>query len=209
MSFLPLEIDGEKVYAGFWKRLLAALVDSFVFMPLVFLWQKNSFEDLFFNTWLYSIIFALLFWGYVVFFHYKFGATIGKITVGVKVALPGGQPIGLKEALLRSSVDFLFLLIISSAVVIAMLRIDYGVYEGFDNFQVAEKAEYMNGLIPSWHEVASFCNVIWTWSELLVLLLNKRKRALHDFIAGTVVICKQYTEQAQSSEAAEKIQGNP
>jgi uncharacterized RDD family membrane protein YckC len=28
----------------------------------------------------------------------------------------------------------------------------------------------------------------WTLSELVVLMLNRRRRALHDFIAGTVVI---------------------
>lgn len=26
------------------------------------------------------------------------------------------------------------------------------------------------------------------WSELLVLLFNEKRRALHDFIAGTVVV---------------------
>ena len=29
---------------------------------------------------------------------------------------------------------------------------------------------------------------IWIWSEFFVLLLNKRRRAIHDFIAETVVI---------------------
>ena len=29
---------------------------------------------------------------------------------------------------------------------------------------------------------------IWIWSELIVMLTNRRRRALHDFIAGTVVI---------------------
>jgi uncharacterized RDD family membrane protein YckC len=29
---------------------------------------------------------------------------------------------------------------------------------------------------------------IWTSSELVVILLNRRRRALHDFIAGTVVV---------------------
>jgi predicted DCC family thiol-disulfide oxidoreductase YuxK len=28
----------------------------------------------------------------------------------------------------------------------------------------------------------------WMWSELLVLLFNRTRRALHDFIAGTVVV---------------------
>ena len=35
---------------------------------------------------------------------------------------------------------------------------------------------------------------IWIWSEFVVLLFNRRKRAIHDFIAGTVVILKEFAE---------------
>ncbi|WP_255590049.1 hypothetical protein [Marinicella meishanensis] len=34
--------------------------------------------------------------------------------------------------------------------------------------------------------------MVWYWSELLVMLTNERRRALHDFIAGTVVIKKAF-----------------
>lgn len=29
---------------------------------------------------------------------------------------------------------------------------------------------------------------VWFWSEIVVLLSNKKRRAVHDFIAGTVVV---------------------
>jgi len=29
---------------------------------------------------------------------------------------------------------------------------------------------------------------VWVYGELIVLLTNKKRRALHDFLAGTVVI---------------------
>jgi uncharacterized RDD family membrane protein YckC len=29
---------------------------------------------------------------------------------------------------------------------------------------------------------------VWMWSELVVLLLNEKRRAIHDYIAGTVVV---------------------
>jgi uncharacterized RDD family membrane protein YckC len=38
------------------------------------------------------------------------------------------------------------------------------------------------------NEVLDWLYLIWTVSELVVLLMNEKRRALHDFIAGTVVI---------------------
>ena len=38
---------------------------------------------------------------------------------------------------------------------------------------------------------------LWTWSELIVMLTNRQRRALHDFIAGTVVIKKEYADPIQ------------
>jgi hypothetical protein len=32
------------------------------------------------------------------------------------------------------------------------------------------------------------CTLVWGLSELVVLLLNEKRRAVHDYIAGTVVI---------------------
>jgi uncharacterized RDD family membrane protein YckC len=33
-----------------------------------------------------------------------------------------------------------------------------------------------------------FASFIYDWSEIIVLLTNKKRRAIHDYIAGTVVI---------------------
>jgi uncharacterized RDD family membrane protein YckC len=41
----------------------------------------------------------------------------------------------------------------------------------------------------------------WLWSELVVLRLNQKRRALHDFIAGTVVIRVRPTRAAHSPVA--------
>jgi len=45
---------------------------------------------------------------------------------------------------------------------------------------------------PFWYKIAYWANQIWIWSEFIVMFTNKEKRALHDFIAGTVVIKKEF-----------------
>jgi len=43
------------------------------------------------------------------------------------------------------------------------------------------------------------------WSEFVVLLTNRKRRALHDFIAGTVVILRGVSAPAQDMSAASAI----
>jgi uncharacterized RDD family membrane protein YckC len=66
-----------------------------------------------------------------------------------------------------------------------------------------ERIEYIVPLYPSWYDLVTIGTNVWVWGELFVLLLNKRKRAIHDFIAGTVVINREYAEQnAQAGQSA-------
>jgi hypothetical protein len=41
---------------------------------------------------------------------------------------------------------------------------------------------------PAWYQPVQIAGSVWLYSEFLVLLTNKKRRALHYFMAGTVVI---------------------
>src|SRR5687767_8252381 len=41
---------------------------------------------------------------------------------------------------------------------------------------------------PSWAAWSNLLTGIWTWSEIIVILFNRKRRALHGFIAGTIVV---------------------
>jgi uncharacterized RDD family membrane protein YckC len=145
------------------------------------------------------VVSSLLFSAYTVYFHYKFGATLGKMAVGIKITFPDGSKIGLKQALLRSSVDLGFAFFMVLAQVIAITNADPNIYL---NAGFMARAEYIMPLFPAWYGLVSTVSQLWFWSEFLVLLFNKRKRAIHDFIAGTVVIKQEYTEQVAASDSA-------
>lgn len=199
MEFLPLEINNEKVYAGFWKRFGSAIVDMLVFIPFMFAFHFIESSSL--SMAIVSVILSsILFSAYSVYFHYKFGATLGKMALGIKVTLPDGKRIGLKQALLRSSVDLAFALFMVIAQIIAISNADPEVYL---NAGWIERTEYIIPLFPVWYGAVNIASQIWYWGEFIVLLFNKRKRALHDFIAGTVVIHQEYAEQGAQQEAAD------
>jgi len=197
MEFLPLEINSEKVYAGFWKRFSAALIDMLVFIPFMVIFHFTQGLSIL-SAMTTIVVSSLLFSAYTVYFHYKFGATPGKMAIGIKITFPDGSKIGLKQALLRSSVDLGFAFFMVLAQVLAVTNADADMYL---NAGFMERAEYIIPLFPAWYGLVNTLSQLWFWSEFLVLLFNKRKRAIHDFIAGTVVIKQEYTEQVAAPDS--------
>ena len=43
-------------------------------------------------------------------------------------------------------------------------------------------------LAPGWSKFANFFIMAWMIIGIIVLLSNQRRRAVHDFMAGTVVV---------------------
>ena len=73
---------------------------------------------------------AVLFVGYTIYFHGRFGQTIGKRVMNVRVARSDGQPIGWWEAWLRSSFDVLFAVLGMVASFVALTAISDAEYYG-------------------------------------------------------------------------------
>ena len=188
MEFLPILKDERNVYAGFWKRLGAAIIDMFILIPFAFLFyyiQSINITTAIVAAVINSFFFSI----YNVYLNLKYGGTLGKLAVGIRVTKPNGERIGLREALLRSSVDIVYGLLLAVFQVYAISQVDY------DAYLTAGYMEIVKLLVPLYPEYSKYTKIlsnVWYWSEMIVLLLNKRKRALHDFIAGTVVIHKEY-----------------
>jgi uncharacterized RDD family membrane protein YckC len=62
-----------------------------------------------------------------------------------------------------------------------------------------ERAKRMVELTPPWYHPLQIVQNVWVWGELIVLLTNRKRRALHDFIAGTVVVRTSSTQSLQST----------
>lgn len=185
---MPLEINSKKVHADIGRRFGAAVVDMLVLIPIFVVFtfiQSISIPMAMTGVFLSSVLFG----AYPIYFHYKFGATLGKLAFGIKVTLPDGGGIGLKQAFLRSSVDLVFSFFMVAAQIIAISNANPDTYL---NAGWMERAFYIMSLFPIWFVLVSAGSQFWWWSEFAVLLFNKRRRALHDFMAGTVVIHTEY-----------------
>jgi len=120
---------------------------------------------------------------YTVILHWRYGQTLGKMVAGIKVTRLDGSPIQLREALWRSSIEMvLSVMIIITGVYVLMTW--SGPWSDLPYVKRMQLYSDRNPIMP-WYD---YLGQAWMWSELIVLLMNKKRRALHDFIAGTVVL---------------------
>lgn len=188
MDFLPLKIDGKRVYVGFLKRFCSIWVDCFILLPFIFLflWLEGFNRTLAFILVVPSTVLLNF---YSIYFNARFGGTLGKLALGIRITKPNGEKIGWKEAWLRSSVDLIFAFVILVLTLWALVLVDPREYTSAGLMQ---RQQLLAACFPWWFPAVNIGQQVWLWSEVVVLLLNRRRRALHDFIAGTVVIQKKF-----------------
>ena len=188
---LPLERNGEKVHAGFWPRFGAIWIDLLVMLPfmVLFMYLDSLHRTVKFATVVPS---TLIFWSYSIYFHARWGATLGKMATGVRITRLNGSPIGYREALKRFSVDGAFAL---AGLIAQLIALTHMTDAEFDALAWRERTRHLATLMPEWYKPMTYLQQAWFWGEFVVLLSNKRRRALHDLIAGTVVIKKKYVRQ--------------
>ena len=173
----------ETPYAGFWPRLGALLIDGLVFLPISVTTTWASAQS---RTAALALLIPglALGCGYQVYFHARWGQTLGKMAAHVRVTAVDGSPIGFRQAFLRSAVDILLGVLYVAAYAWALLQIPPAEYASLTWFEQTRRLGELEG---PWQWL-TWLQGVWTVSEVVTLLFNRRRRALHDFIAGTVVI---------------------
>lgn len=200
---IPITISGidNDIYAGFWVRLGSMFLDGIIMLPIIFLILYVN--GLSVNMYFYTIIPNLLFgiW-YNIYLPKKYGGTPGKLIAGIKIIKMDGKPIGWREAILRHSV-LLGLTIFSVIImIVCLLKADETI---FKSLNWLKRSEYLMSLAKTPFRVYTWAVNIWIYSELIVLLTNKRKRAPHDFIAGTVIVRTVYINKINEIMYSEKM----
>lgn len=161
-------------YRTFWPRFWAGWIDALVFLPLqpVEAWIESTTK----NPHILAAWFvfnSLGFYFYSVAMHAKYGQTLGKIVTGVKVLDLSGGKLSLTQALIRDSVP----------IVLTALAIADGLPRVLAGLEPYTRGEF-NWLV----ELQLFGSLIWFAAELLTMLMNSKRRAIHDFLARSVVV---------------------
>lgn len=161
------------------RRFWAGFVDGLVFMPLGWLeswvyWSPRPAAVLI--SWM--LISYPIYWLYSVLMHGFYGQTLGKMALNVKVVDISEAPISMKQAFWRDSV---YVVINTIALMISIYYVLTGRLTNANP----------DALVPA-ELILGIATLLWSVGEILTCLTNKKRRALHDFIAGTVVVKTDY-----------------
>lgn len=154
-------------------RFWAGVIDGLVLMPLGWLdrWILGA------NRPVVILIAWMLFshpayWLYSVLMHGFYGQTLGKKAFGVKVLDVSESPITMRQAFLRESI---YIAINTIALILSIYFLLSGSRGDSESVSIAAMTLGLGALL-------------WFVAEILTCLLNQKRRAIHDFIAGTVVV---------------------
>lgn len=179
-------ISNERVYeyASFVDRAGAMIIDMIILIPIGFI--SFFFMDNNKNFELYTIfpflLFHIWYWIYLV---KRYGGTPGKLIMKIKITKLDYSNVGYKEAILRDCVLLLCETLSTVGKIFIFLNLSNEVYLAMSE---TERFIYQSENMPSWASWLDLFYTIWIFSELIIMLTNKKRRALHDFMAGTVVI---------------------
>ena len=109
---------------------------------------------------------------YNVLMHGKYGQTIGKMATKVKVVDVSLAKLSMRQAFLRDSV---YIALTTVAVIIGIP----GIIDGGNSYQNPNTVSV---------RILAYASLAWFVVELVTMLTNSKRRALHDFIAGSVVV---------------------
>ena len=174
----------EVTYAGFGRRAFSLVVDWTIILVLGFQALPWAYGNPIESVLLWIAIVWILMTAYPIVFHAHWGRTAGKMLAGIKVRRLDGRTIGYREAVLRSAVDLAFTVASFTALSVTVAQWTEPEWSSLPNI---EKMALIGSRDPAAGLVAVLAEV-WMWSELVVLLLNEKRRAIHDYIAGTVVV---------------------
>jgi len=163
----------ETKYQTFWKRLCASWVDGIVFIPFIFIdtWIYNQ-EISSTSILIYYIFTSLSIYIYSIIMHGYYGQTVGKMALNIKLYSVSEERLGFKRSVYRDTVPIVFTLI----------------------FITLQAPEILNGINPDTANHTFVSSILiyviigWYISEFITMLFNNKRRALHDFIAGSVVV---------------------
>ncbi len=113
------------------------------------------------------------------------GQTPGKMAAKIKIVKLSGASAGPLNAFLRNSVETVLVTVVLVLELIAASKVAPAQYAAAD---MAKKKELIEAFIPRTATYIAWANQAFVLSEFVVLFLNRKKRAIHDFIAGTVVV---------------------
>ena len=159
-------------YRTFWPRFWAGFIDGLVFLPVEFLlWWISGLESSGWLSFATDVLNGIASLAYTILLHWRYGKTIGKMLMRVTVLTYEAETrITFRQSFLRESP---WVMLVMAACILAGVALATA-----------------TASTPLWIliNILRWCSFVWYLVEIVTMLTNEKRRAVHDYIAGTVVV---------------------
>lgn len=168
---------------GFIHRFAASFIDGLVLLPIVgtnfaiFHMQKFSAIVLYVTA---ALVVSL----YPVICISIWGCTLGKFVMKIKVKKENGDNCSWREGFIRNIVVLIGQVIVFSLFTSILLNAPNSFFTSNDYNQ--KIIAYGSATVPI-SKLHSFIMFFWLLLDFIIFLRNDNRKALHDFMAGTIV----------------------
>lgn len=174
------------VFASPLRRMFATAVDGLLILIPILVFSLAAFLD--FGIAMLALLLSHFAYAYYcIYFHSRFGATLGKYLFGIQVLNEDFTRFSNKVAFKRSSIDLGFALVGFILAAQTLYQIDY---VHFSTMAFFAREEYFASQLSSYSILCAQVFSFWVLSEFFVMLFNKKQQAIQDMMAGTVVVVK-------------------
>jgi len=161
-------------YSTSWQRIASGIIDELVLLPLWFTGSYFNTNTSNSNYIMWNIFITAIYSFYFIWLHGKYGQTLGKYFLDIKVtALNETSTIGLAASLKREGIWLV-------AQVIGIAILSFKLSQSIDGGSNEIKEDFDNYIAT--------ISLFWIILEITTMQFNTKRRAIHDFIAGSVVI---------------------
>ena len=174
------------VYVGFWKRVLAVLIDvviGWAFMPITIQMMAWSFAT---RNIIPHLLWSICWTVVLLWFVVRLGGTPGKLIIGVRIVDASGSFLYWGRAIRRIIFPSLIMSVNSH---LQMFRSLNTFPDSSPNLTFMEMGRLL-GEYGQPFTVIAMILAFTIYLDIGVILFNRKKRAIHDFIAGSYVITK-------------------
>lgn len=169
--------ERQQEHIGFWTRVGASLIDMVVYLPVggINLYNMYSLKSL-------PLLFlsSLILIVYKPFMEYRYGATLGKMAVKIKVTNKEYGQLSIQQAVIRDIPALLGQVL--SLITSLLLFMNEDFLEATSMLEVSALQNTVLSPVPNYAISIFYC------ISCVTVAFSASKQALHDMMAGTYVV---------------------
>jgi uncharacterized RDD family membrane protein YckC len=177
--------DGVLRYSTFGQRVGAYLIDFLILCPFIPLDYFFAGQWRMYHAYAFvpMELFGVFFYIYLAV---RYGGTPGKLMLGLRIANLDGSRVLWKAAALRYAPFWILEVAMSVLTIMAALAMTDDAYAALGYFERSDAMDEQQPMIM----IVTWLLFAWMFACLVTMMVNDKRRTLHDFIAGTVVLRK-------------------